>query len=96
MVLEVRFDRYHFLQLSYHVYYQLTGGLGAHHIFDNVGINEIEKCFNCVTYGGTIHCIGFLGGKPKVYPDVPMLALIKGATVRLVLSFIIHSIASSW
>ncbi|EIM91414.1 NAD-P-binding protein [Stereum hirsutum FP-91666 SS1] len=61
---------------------ELTGGRGAHHIFDNVGINEIEKCFNSVSYGGTIHCIGFLGGEPKVRPDVPMLTLIKGATLR--------------
>lgn len=27
---------------------ELTKGVGAHHIFDNVGVTEIEKCFNCV------------------------------------------------
>ncbi|KZV71685.1 NAD-P-binding protein [Peniophora sp. CONT] len=49
---------------------KLTKGVGAHHIFDNVGVNEIEN-------------IGFLGGKPKAAPHVPLLALIKQATLRV-------------
>ncbi|KAI0318968.1 NAD-P-binding protein [Amylostereum chailletii] len=61
---------------------ELTKGKGANHIIDNVGISEIERCFNCVAQGGVISNVGFLGGQPKVYPDVPMLCLLRGATMR--------------
>ncbi|KZV72267.1 hypothetical protein PENSPDRAFT_751012 [Peniophora sp. CONT] len=54
---------------------KLTKGVGAHHVFDKVGVNEIEKCFNCVAPGSVITTIGFLGGKPKAPPNVPLLAL---------------------
>ena len=65
---------------------RLTKGVGAHHIIDNVGINEIEKCFNCVAPGGIITTLGFPGGKlpPKDAPNVPLLALIKQASLRYV------------
>ena len=64
---------------------KLTNGVGAHHIFDNVGINEIEKCFNCVALGGVITTIGFLGGQPKANPNIPLLALFKSVTLRYVI-----------
>ncbi|EIM82362.1 NAD-P-binding protein [Stereum hirsutum FP-91666 SS1] len=60
----------------------LTDGEGAHHIIDNVGINEIEKCLNCVASGGSIDCIGFLGGHSKETPNVPLLAIMRNAIVR--------------
>lgn len=60
---------------------RLTNGIGAHHIIDNVGINEIEKCFNSVAQGGVINSIGFLGGQPKATPNIPMLALFKQASL---------------
>ena len=63
---------------------RLTKGVGAHHIIDNVGINEIEKCFNSVAPGGVISNIGFLGVQSKAAPNVPMLALTKQATLRCV------------
>ncbi|KZV63429.1 NAD-P-binding protein [Peniophora sp. CONT] len=61
---------------------KLTNGVGAHHVIDNVGINEIERCFNCVAAGGVISSIGFLGGEQKATPNVPLLALFKQATLR--------------
>ncbi|ETW85134.1 quinone oxidoreductase 10 [Heterobasidion irregulare TC 32-1] len=61
---------------------ELTDGEGVHHIFDNVGAREIERCFNCVAAGGTISSIGFLGGQPTTSPNVPGLALAKGAILR--------------
>ncbi|KAI0322156.1 NAD-P-binding protein [Amylostereum chailletii] len=61
---------------------ELTKGQGAHHIIDNVGINEIERSLNCVAQGGFITNIGFLGGQPKVYPNVPMLCLLRAASLR--------------
>ncbi|VDB86707.1 unnamed protein product [Peniophora sp. CBMAI 1063] len=61
---------------------RITEGAGAHHIFDNVGINEIEKCFDCVAPGGVITTIGFLGGDAKTTPNVPMLALFRQASLR--------------
>ncbi|VDB90013.1 unnamed protein product [Peniophora sp. CBMAI 1063] len=61
---------------------RLTNGIGAHHIIDNVGINEIEKCFNSVAAGGVIDSIGFLGGPPKATPNVPLLALFRQASLR--------------
>ncbi|KAA1475813.1 NAD-P-binding protein [Dentipellis sp. KUC8613] len=61
---------------------KLTDGKGAQHVFDVVGVNEIEKCFNSVSQGGVISSIGFLGGPPKANPNVPALALSKGACLR--------------
>lgn len=68
---------------------KLTNGVGAHHIFDNVGINEIEKCFTSVAAGGVINSIGFLGGQPKATPNIPMLALFKQASLRYVPLFLL-------
>lgn len=67
---------------------QFTNNAGAHHILDNVGINEIERCFNCIAPGGSISSIGILGGEQKVSPDVPMLAIGKGAFLRYATSFL--------
>ncbi|KAI0046945.1 NAD-P-binding protein [Auriscalpium vulgare] len=61
---------------------ELTNGRGVDHIFDNAGINDIQRSFNAVVRGGTISAIGFLGGKPKEYPDVPLLAIFSGCTLR--------------
>ena len=62
---------------------RLTNDVGAHHVLDNVGINEIERCFGSVAAGGTITCIGFLGGvQPKATPNVTMLALLRRASLR--------------
>ena len=61
---------------------QLTGGIGVHHILDNVGMNEIVRCFNCIAPGGVINCIGFLGGQPEQAIDVCGLALRTGAMLR--------------
>ncbi|EIM82355.1 NAD-P-binding protein [Stereum hirsutum FP-91666 SS1] len=61
---------------------ELTNGVGAHHIFDNVGVEEIEKCFNCAAYSGNIQCIGFLGDQTKPGPNVLMHALLKNLTIR--------------
>lgn len=63
---------------------KLTNGEGAHHVVDNVGINEIEKSLNCVAYGGTVDCIGFLGGQPKTTPNIPVLAMTRSAMIRYV------------
>ncbi|TFY79186.1 hypothetical protein EWM64_g4829 [Hericium alpestre] len=61
---------------------ELTDGEGADHVFDVVGVNEIEKCFNSVKQGGVISTIGFLGGEQKTHPNVPLLALTTGAILR--------------
>ncbi|KAI0318971.1 NAD-P-binding protein [Amylostereum chailletii] len=60
----------------------LTKEQGAHYIINNVGINEVERCFNCIAQGGFVTNIGALGGQPKVYPNVPMLCLLRGASLR--------------
>lgn len=64
---------------------QMTGKIGAHHIFDTVGINDLDKSFACVAPGGVINCIGIMGGPPTANPNVPLLALMKGAYIRFVL-----------
>ncbi|KAI0046943.1 NAD-P-binding protein [Auriscalpium vulgare] len=61
---------------------KLTNGRGVDHIFDTVGINDIQRCYNALSRGGTISAIGFLGGKPKEYPDVFLLTLYSGSTLR--------------
>lgn len=72
---------------------QLTKNVGADHIFDNVGISDIERCFNCIAPGGSINSIGILGGAQKVGPNVPMMALRKGSVLRYVsfLSLVFYS-----
>ncbi|KAI0032645.1 NAD-P-binding protein [Vararia minispora EC-137] len=62
---------------------KLTKGVGAHHVIDNVGIAEIERCFGSVARGGTISNIGFLGGmkQPKAV-NTPILALMSGSQMR--------------
>ncbi|KAI0260676.1 NAD-P-binding protein [Gloeopeniophorella convolvens] len=62
---------------------ELTHGVGADHIFDNVGLADIENCFKCIAPGGTINAIGFLGGQDvnKVV-NTPLLALARNATLR--------------
>lgn len=61
---------------------KITEGVGAHLILDNVGAQEIERCYNCVARGGTIASIGFLGNNPEKVPDVAMLNLLKCVTLR--------------
>ncbi|VDB97449.1 unnamed protein product [Peniophora sp. CBMAI 1063] len=61
---------------------ELTNGVGAHHILDTVGINEIEKCFNSVAAGGIISSVGVLGGTAKATPNVPLLSIFKQAILR--------------
>ncbi|KAI0029360.1 alcohol dehydrogenase protein [Vararia minispora EC-137] len=62
---------------------RLTNSVGAHHVIDNVGVSEIERCFGAVTRGGTISNVGFLGGTeaPKTI-NTPLLALWSGSQMR--------------
>lgn len=66
---------------------QLTNNFGAHHIFDTVGINDLERTFACIAPGGVINSIGILGGPPSANPNVPLLALLKGAYLRCAVAF---------
>ncbi|VDC07182.1 unnamed protein product [Peniophora sp. CBMAI 1063] len=61
---------------------RLTDGVGAHHVIDNVGLNEIERCFGAVATGGNVISVGGLGGKPTAVPNIPMLAILKQAILR--------------
>ncbi|KAI0032632.1 NAD-P-binding protein [Vararia minispora EC-137] len=65
---------------------ELTDGIGAHQIFDSVGLAEIERCFGAVARGGTINNIGILGQKKELKAiDTPSLALWSGSQMRGVL-----------
>ncbi|EIM82292.1 NAD-P-binding protein [Stereum hirsutum FP-91666 SS1] len=64
---------------------EMTDNVGAHHIFDTIGINDLDKSFACVAPGGVINSIGILGGPPTANPNVPLLALMKGAYLRGIL-----------
>ncbi|KZV72655.1 NAD-P-binding protein [Peniophora sp. CONT] len=61
---------------------RLTNGVGAHHIFDNVGLGEIERCFGAVAAGGVIISVGAFGGMPTAVPDITILARLKQAILR--------------
>ncbi|KAI0032646.1 NAD-P-binding protein [Vararia minispora EC-137] len=64
----------------------LTKDVGAHHILDNVGAAEIERCFGAVARGGTISNIGILGGtEPAKTVNIPLLALRSSSQMRGVL-----------
>ncbi|KAI0032643.1 NAD-P-binding protein [Vararia minispora EC-137] len=64
---------------------RLTNGVGAHHIFDNVGIAELERCYGAVAHGGTISHIGFLGGAPEKAVNTPILAIMSASQTRGIL-----------
>ena len=66
---------------------RLTNGVGAHHVLDNVGLNEIGRCFGAVAAGGVVTCVGGLGGKSTAVVNIPMLAILKQATLRYVSLF---------
>ncbi|VDB88407.1 unnamed protein product [Peniophora sp. CBMAI 1063] len=61
---------------------RLTDGVGAHHVIDNVGVNEIERCFGAVATGGNVISVGGLGGQPTAVPNILMLAQFKQAILR--------------
>ncbi|KAI0029361.1 NAD-P-binding protein [Vararia minispora EC-137] len=65
---------------------RLTNGIGAHIVVDNVGIEEIERCFGAVARGGTIANVGFLGkAEPSKAVNTPRLALVSGSQMRGIL-----------
>ena len=73
-----------------------TNGVGAQHVLDNVGLNEIERCFGAVATGGVVTCVGGLGGKPTAVVNIPMLAILKQATLRCVSpSRVVHHLSRS-
>lgn len=67
-----------------------TGGRGADFILETGGANTLRKSFDCVTFGGTISCIGYLGGKdnsPELSRlNVNVLALRRNVTLKGVLN----------
>ncbi|KAL6855516.1 hypothetical protein ACO1O0_006665 [Amphichorda felina] len=72
-----------------------TGGRGADVIFEVGGTRTLRKSFECVAFGGTIACIGYLSGKEdgegEVQPglgqlNVNVLALRRNVTLKGILN----------
>jgi NADPH:quinone reductase-like Zn-dependent oxidoreductase len=62
---------------------KLTGGRGVDFILENGGSGTMRQSMNAIAVGGVISVIGFLTSAPQdEMPDVPILALAKGAVVR--------------
>lgn len=65
---------------------RITNGQGVDHIIEVGGAATMQQSLESVASGGMISVIGFLGAvDPDKMPDVTMLTLIKGCTVRGVL-----------
>lgn len=65
---------------------RITDGQGADHIIENGGIGTIRQSIEAVAKGGIISLVGFLTTLPQdQVPDVTILALSKGATLRGIL-----------
>ncbi|KAI0384112.1 hypothetical protein F5Y04DRAFT_293472 [Hypomontagnella monticulosa] len=66
---------------------RITKGRGVDHIIDVSGAGTIRQSIESVAYGGIISAIGFLSTIPQdEMPDVTMLTLVKGCTIRGVLA----------
>lgn len=64
---------------------RLTNGVGADIIFENGGAKTLRQSFECVKFGGQIHCIGYLSGKVEEDEDrtaVNVLALKRNVTLK--------------
>ena len=48
---------------------ETTGNRGADYIFEVGGARTLRKSFDCVAFGGTIACIGYLSGKQEEEAD---------------------------
>ncbi|KAF7555276.1 hypothetical protein G7Z17_g2284 [Cylindrodendrum hubeiense] len=66
---------------------RITNGQGVDNVIEISGTGTIEKSIEAVAWGGIVSVIGFLTTVPKEeMPDVTLLTLLKGATLRAVLS----------
>lgn len=62
---------------------KLTDGRGVDYILENGGSGTIAQSIKAIAYGGVINIIGFLSqASQEEMPNVPALALSKGAVVR--------------
>ncbi|CAK7270885.1 hypothetical protein SEPCBS119000_004318 [Sporothrix epigloea] len=70
-----------------------TGGHGADIILENGGADTLRQSFDAIAFGGTINCIGYLGGKNNKAAEagddrtgVNVLALRRNMTLRGILN----------
>jgi len=64
---------------------RLTNDEGAHIIFENGGAQTLRQSFDAVAFGGSIACIGYLGGKedaPGHRMNTNVLALKRNVTLK--------------
>ncbi|KZP33112.1 NAD(P)-binding protein [Athelia psychrophila] len=60
---------------------RITGDQGANHIIEVGGSGTLAKSFQCVSYGGWIHSIGFVAaGGERV--DANIAAMLRGCSLR--------------
>ena len=68
---------------------KLTNNHGADIILETGGAQTLRKSFDCISFGGTIACIGYLSGKedePADRTNVNVLALRRTVTLRGILN----------
>lgn len=75
---------------------EATGGRGADIILETGGARTLRKSFDCVAFGGTIACIGYVSGKGDDKPqskdselnrlNVNVLALRRNVTLKGILN----------